>query len=284
MIHGVELPELDTYNEVLHNELKKLFRDFAQHSGDMFFQLGCINVIDRTKTKQIKSDGWSAEIVKKKTYQHSEFLERYDMSPSRREHMPNATIQLDLTKTLPELKSDFSSSWKRYLNKAKKQALVFAEATEKEWEKFRDVRYAMAFDKGFYVVPKEEFLQLMKYLSETKQWTLLLAKKWSAIVSGNVVLFVDDMLLYLYGATDRSFGHIGGHYWLMYETMRRWRDHHFKIFDLFGIAPPGEETGHHLEWVTRFKQSFGGTTISYVGNYDVVFNRFLYKTFKLLKR
>jgi len=34
------------------------------------------------------------------------------------------------------------------------------------------------------------------------------------------VLYVDDMLLYLYGATDRSFGHIGGHYRLMYETMR----------------------------------------------------------------
>lgn len=42
----------------------------------------------------------------------------------------------------------------------------------------------------------------------------------------------------------------------MYETMRWARDHHFSTFDLLGVAPPGEEQGHDLEGVTRFKQTF----------------------------
>jgi lipid II:glycine glycyltransferase (peptidoglycan interpeptide bridge formation enzyme) len=271
------------YDTHIANDIQRLLRDYSW-SGDIFFQFWCVDKLGDIATKELKKWSGAQEFVNKKKYLNSQFLERYNWKPSWREHMPDATIQLDLTNTLPELKKDFSSSWKRYLNKAKKQELTFHEATEKEREKFRNVRYAMAYDKGFSVVPKEQFLLLMKYLIQTKQWTLLLSKKWSSIVSGNVLLFHGDELIYLYGATDRSFWHIGSHYRLMYETMRRWRDHDFLLFDLLWVAPPGAQEGHYLEWVTRFKQSFGWKTISYVWNYDVVCNNLLYNTFKILKR
>jgi hypothetical protein len=55
MIHGVQLPELDAYNEDMHAELRKLSRDFAHSSGDIFFQLGCINTLQKKATKTIKA-------------------------------------------------------------------------------------------------------------------------------------------------------------------------------------------------------------------------------------
>jgi len=283
MVHGVQLWAYDMYSKDLSNDIQRLKRDYSG-SGDIFLQLWCVDELGDIATKKLKKWTASQDFLNKKKYVNSQFLERYNRKPSWREHMPDTTIQIDLWKTLPDLKKDFSSSWKRYFNKAKKQDLTFHESTPKEWEKFRQMRYAMAYDKGFHVVPQDKFLALMKYLTETKQWTLLLSKKWHSIVSGNVLLFHWDELIYLYWATDRSFWHIGSHYWLMYETMSRWRSHGFMVFDLLWVAPPGAHEWHYLEWVTRFKQSFGGKTISYLWNYDIIFSSFLYKTFKILKR
>lgn len=284
MVHGVKWWDLLYHNDEIVTTLHHIQRDFGSTRGDIFFQFGSTDVLDTTITSKLKNTDILMKITQKKTYQTSQLRERYNLQPSWREHMPNATIILDLTKTLPDLKTDFSSSGKRYFNKAKKQGFDFVVATEKERGKFRDVRYTMSYDKWFHIINKDLFIQLMHYLTESKQWNLVLAKKNNEIVSGSVLLFLDDMLIYLYGATDRSYGNIWSHYRLMYETMRRGRDHHFKHFDLLGVAPPGEEEWHDLQGVTRFKQAFGGETISYVGNYDLVFNKLLYRVAKRIKK
>lgn len=51
-------------------------------------------------------------------------------------------------------------------------------------------------------------MALMSYLIETKQGNLFLAKKGKDIVSGSIILTYEKDLIYLYGATDRSFGAI----------------------------------------------------------------------------
>jgi peptidoglycan pentaglycine glycine transferase (the first glycine) len=87
----------------------------------------------------------------------------------------------------------------------------------------------------------------------------------------------------LYGATDRSYGDIGAHYWLTDKICSRAKQHGFVDFDLLGIAPFGYPK-HHLAGVSRFKQSFGGGAISYLGNFDYIFNPLLYNAFKILKQ
>ena len=189
----------------------------------MFFQCGIVDILSKNKTKRLKDSKVIEEIKKRRIYQRSNMRERYDMKPSFREHMPDATLVLDLTLSAIEMKQEFSKSCKRFLNKAKKAELSFARATEKEWKDFWKIWYTMAYDKGFSILPEDTFLALMHYLVETKQGDLFLVKKGKKIVSGSVVLFFKDekYLVYLYGATDRSFGDIGAHYRLQYEIMKR---------------------------------------------------------------
>lgn len=130
--------------------------------------------------------------------------ERYSLEPSRREHMPNATIILDLKKE--PTKSGLSSSGKRYYNKGQKAGLEFVElTTKKQREQYRDMRYTMAYDKRFAVVPKETFIQLMTYLTKEKKGVLFAAMKEKEIVSGALYLYYGKQMVYLYGSTDRSF-------------------------------------------------------------------------------
>ena len=133
------------------------------------------------------------------------------------------------------------------------------------------------------MLPKEQFVALIEMLHQEQQGQLFLAMKDDVIVAGSLMLFYGKQMVYLYGATDRSFGNIGAHYRLTYEIMQ-WGHRAKKTqLDLLGIAPVGFEEEHYLSGVTRFKQSFGGTTISYVGNYDLVFSPVLYKTFKFMR-
>ena len=53
--------------------------------------------------------------------------------------------------------------------------------------------------------------------------------------------------------------------------------------DLLGVAPLGSGPDHSLAGVTRFKEGFGGVRKEYVGSYDLLFNRTLYKAFRLMK-
>lgn len=104
-------------------------------------------MIDKQSTKELKEKKAIKETtdVRLKAQQH--ILKWYDMQPSWREHMPNATIVLDLTKNATALKSDFSSSGKRFLNKAKKADLEVAIADKKDWKPFRRMRYKTSYDK-----------------------------------------------------------------------------------------------------------------------------------------
>lgn len=281
MVHGMERGDLLYFNEEIKKELARVRRDFWKSWGDMFFQFGIVDSLSKNKTKRLKEEKVLEELRKRRVYQQSNMLERYNLRPSEREHMPTATLILDLTLGALDMKADFSKSCKRFLNKAKRADLSFYRAEKRERKKFRQVRYTMAYDKGFSILSEEMFLHLMEYLIETKQGDLFLIKQGSKIVSGSIVLFFEEELIYLYGATDRSFGAIGAHYRLQYEIMKRWHQHKYKTMDLLGVAPPGFELGHHLEWVTRFKQSFGWTTISYGGNYDLIFNTLWYKAFQL---
>lgn len=282
MVHGVELDSYDEYSSKLKDIMLHLERDYKKDRWDMFFQIGLVDELWRYPTDQVKDDTVTKDAIKKRKYLQSDLRQRYKLKPSRREHMPDTTIVLDVETA--KAVSSLSSSGKRYVNKGKKAWLTFQQRTKKaDREAYRAMRYAMAYDKRFNVIPQETFLDLMNYLKNEKKGALFTAEQDGEIVSGAVYLYYGKQLVYLYGATDRSFGSIGAQYRLTHEIVKRWADNVYTSLDLLGVAPVGWEEWHQLEGVTRFKQAFGGETISYVGNYDLIFNSVAYKGFKLVR-
>ena len=283
MLHGFSLPTWEQYTQEFHEVLTQLKRDYGKGFGDLFFQLGIVNVFDSRPTSQVKTPETRTALLTQRHAIEQNFKTWYDLVPSWREHMPQATIVLDLTQTHAQRTQDLSDSGKRYLNKGKKAELEFVQATDADWGPFWDVRYTTAFDKGFAVVPKEHFLRLRDFLVSEKQGALFLLKQGNEIVSGSVCLFREKTCVYLYGATARAYGDIGAHYLLNRQIMERAKAAHFTTYDLLGVSPVGEEQTHSLGGVTRFKQAFGGTTLSYIGNMDILLNPLMYKSYKLWK-
>lgn len=284
MVHGLTITSHDVFSDEFKQMLVQLKRDYAKWFWDLFFQLGIVNAFDTRPTSQVKEPAVRTELLTQRKTIQQNFKTRYDLIPSWREHMPQATLTLDLSLSKEQRTQDLSDSGKRYINKGKKAELEFVQATDADWEVFWDVRYTTAYDKGFAVVPKEQFLRLKDFLKSEKQGDLFLLKHGQDVVSGSVCLFRDKTLIYLYGATARAYGDIGAHYRLNRQIMERAKAQHFTTYDLLWVSPVGEEQTHALWWVTRFKQAFGGTTISYVGNMDILLNSMMYKAYKMWKK
>lgn len=280
MVHGVSIWDMTYFNDQFKKDIAYIQRDFGKSSTDMFFQLWFVDVFATHQTSEIKeSQELQQEVVTKRDYIASDLWQRYDMKHTVREHMPEATIVLDLRNDKTDFKDWLSSSWKRYVNKWAKAWLTFEVAQESDREAYRELRYKMSYDKRFSVQPKDIFLHLMNYLTETKQWVLLLAKKDGDIVSGMVCLTSKKSVYYLYGATDRAYWSIWAQYWLTLEVMHYFSDLWYKTLDLLGVAPTGSHD-HYLTGVTRYKQAFWWRTVEYVWNYDLVLNRWLYRAWK----
>jgi lipid II:glycine glycyltransferase (peptidoglycan interpeptide bridge formation enzyme) len=278
MVHGIELENVNTYDAQIADGLKRLKRDFWKHWWDMMFQLGIVNTLESLPTNDYKNPEVIEQNKKTRSEIQSDYKTRYNLTPTLREHMPEATVVLDLYLEDSLRQKSYSESGRRYINKAKRAELSFAVATAEEWKLFYDMWYTTAFDKGFWVIPRAEYDHLIEFLTIEKRWQLFLAKKGQEIVSGSICLLDGKNMTYLYGATDRSYGDIGGHYWLTDQIASRAHDQGYMSLDLLGIAPLWHPE-HHLAGVSRFKQAFGGQTISYIGNYDCVFNGMLYKGF-----
>ncbi len=327
MVHWVQWIDLKNPDEALVQELTRIQRDHNKSRGDIFFQFGCLDTLRSGTTNEIKKDAeLVAALVQQKIELNQAMRDRYQLLPAWREHMPDTTVQLPLTEGITQIRKWYSSSGKRYINKAKKEDLSFEIATsEATWKTFWAIRYSMAYDKWFAIVPEEVFIDLMYYLTESGQGRLMLARKGNRIVSGSVVLSLEKgnktqetrlkkqegrtwdkwkkitpnpslekrgawggsstakQLIYLYGATNREYGNIWGHYRLTDQILKRWSQQWYEYYDLLWVAPPGDEH-HYLSGVTRFKQAFGGNTIYSAWNYDSIYNAKLYRAMQVMKK
>lgn len=247
---------------------------------DFLLQLWCTNILDASSTTLIKQQDTRDRLREIRETLQSRLLWEYNLEQWLRTHMPDATILLDLTLDEKAYRKQLSTSGKRYINKWKKAGLEVVQASKQQREQFWEVRYKTWYDKWFNVLPKQQFLRLRDFCMVEEVWTLFVWLKDGIVVTGGVYLKYWKQLIYLYGATDRSWWGIWAQYRLTDQIIRWWNEQNYRSMDLLGVAPVGFESWHSWAWVTRFKQAFGGQTVSYRGSYDIVFNSWVMKAFE----
>lgn len=294
MVQWLSWVDLKPWETSFVTEVTRIQRDYNKHRWDIFFQFWFLDPVWSWDTTVLKTDeALVQKLTEEREKQDTRMRDQYQLLPSWREHMPDTTIQIPLWEGLQAIRSWYSKSGKRYINKAKKEELSYEIAESKDREKFREIRYTMSYDKWFAIIPKDTFIKLMEYLIENNLWRLMLAKKGRKIVCGSVVLEYKEeknkrgkegekQLIYLYGATSREYGNIGGHYRLTDQILKRWAHEWYVSYDMLGVAPPWVDS-HYLSGVTRFKQAFGWETVYSIWNYDSVYNPKLYRAMQVLK-
>ena len=68
---------------------------------------------------------------------------------------------------------------------------------------------------------------------------------------------------------------------LQWRQIQKAKELGFKYYDFWGVAPDKASDNHPWTGITRFKKSFGGQGISYVGAYDLILDTVWYKIYKI---
>ena len=137
--------------------------------------------------------------------------------------------------------------------------------------------------KGFAVQSRDCYDSLRDYLLDSGQWNLYVVRDGDIIIAGAVCVMVDDVYVYLYGATRRAIGNLG-HAQLLHWIIIQWaREQWYKYYDLLGCSA-GSLQQHHLDGVTQFKSGFGGKKIEYVGTYDFPLSNWKYEMFRRYRK
>ncbi len=269
---GVKFPDIEKKKFYINEELDRVKRDIKHGMTDIFLQIWITNHI------RVSENTW-----KNRKELEKRILSNCSLKTSFRENMPLATIVIDLNQDLEILWKKINKSGRRHIRRWEKYNLVFKSAEWDEIKQFYDLWNRTSNFKWFNIWPEKEYNRLIKFIKKEKRGDLFLVKKGKDIVSGSIMLYDKDEAYYLYGATNRDLWNLWWHYFLKWEINKYLKEKNFKLIDLLWVAPKGYKN-HHLWWVSQFKEALGGKHIEYWGNYDLVFNKMLYQTFKMIRK
>jgi hypothetical protein len=134
------------------------------HRGDMFVQLG---IVDELMSFSIRRPV-RMETVANQRNDIAVYMRSLGLQPSRKEHMPLATIRTPLM-SRDDLYESFHKEHRRYIRKAMKYDYDFCADVRDEglWDDFYEVWSAMGSAKDIGIMSRDHFLTMMRYLTQS---------------------------------------------------------------------------------------------------------------------
>ena len=109
-------------------------------------------------------------------------------------------------------------------------------------------------------------------------------KESEVILSSIITVKYNDKVWTIHGGNTTKLRHLNSNYWLYYTIIKDAHENGYKIIDFFGTsgeANPSKEDS--IYGIHNFKKRLGGEYIEFIGEYDLVINKFMYNTYHYLK-
>jgi lipid II:glycine glycyltransferase (peptidoglycan interpeptide bridge formation enzyme) len=194
---------------------------------------------------------------------------------------PSKTILLDLTKSEDEILEEMHPKTRYNIRLAEKRGVrVKISQSDEEIEIFLKILEKTAKRDKFKPHPPFYYRKLLKF--DKNFIKLFLAEYQEKIIAGNLMVFFNDTVTYLHGASDNQFRNVMAPYLLHWIAIKEAKRLCFKYYDFWGVD--------EKKWpgVTRFKKGFvsskTGIEISYPGTFDLAFNKLWYRLYILGKK
>lgn len=202
-------------------------------------------------------------------------------------------------KTMDEIMKNFKTSVRTCMRKIEKYPLITEEVSEENLDDFKKVMEHTAerqnhFDrsKDYYRTLQREFknrckmlivyLDVPTYLKENQEDKLYDEVKKEELLklplAAAVFLMDKERVNYVYGGSIRKYMLLSGPYKYQYDMLKYAIQNNYKIYDFGGISGNFDKTDQHYG-IYGFKKAFRGYIVEYIGEFDLIINKFYYKTY-----
>jgi lipid II:glycine glycyltransferase (peptidoglycan interpeptide bridge formation enzyme) len=191
------------------------------------------------------------------------------------------TFQIDLTPSEEDLMKSFSSKTRYNIRVAERNGVVVEEDnSDKAFERYLGLTRETIKRQGFYAHTEKYHRLMWKYLNEE-----LRAKKeepvahlFTATYQGEIIttwiLFSwKNFLYYPYGASTEEHKNVMANNLMLWEAIKFGKKNSLTTFDLWG-----REEGKGF---TKFKEGYNPKVIEFLGTWDLVINKPMYRLYKI---
>ncbi len=197
---------------------------------------------------------------------------------------PKKTLVLNLIKPEEQLLKEMKQKTRYNIRLAERKGVKIAMSKnfESDFKEFWNIMKITSKRNKFGLHPKNYYKQMLDIKFDKKnndlKIKLFLAKYNDKIIAVDIVSFFGDTATYLHGASLNEFRNTMAPNLLQWEVIKLSKTQGYKYYDFYGID--------EKKWigVTKFKKGFGGNEINYLGTYDLIYNKFLYNIYILLRK
>ncbi|HAB66812.1 MAG TPA: hypothetical protein DCE23_05545 [Firmicutes bacterium] len=201
-------------------------------------------------------------------------------------------------KTYDEVFASFSSKGRNHIRKACKYPFIVKDVNEENLKDFKEITEHTAerhnhFDRttdyykslidGFSPENRIRifvlYLDKKKYLkdfTDDKMYEEIKKEEQDLIPISCAMFIMDkDVVNYVYSGSYSKYNYFNASYMIQNEMIKWATEKHYKTYDFGGISGNFELDSQDYG-VYAFKKNFNGRVIEYIGEYDLVINKFFY--------
>jgi peptidoglycan pentaglycine glycine transferase (the first glycine) len=190
---------------------------------------------------------------------------------------PRCVFRLDIAPSEDDLLKAMDQKTRYNIRLAEKKGVVIRPVQEQsDLDTFYRILVETARRDGFLIRPLRYFADIAEHLGSRGQARYFLAEADGRAIAGALLLTIGPVAWYAYGASANQDRHLMPNH-LMQWTLIRWaKDHGCRLYD-FRAVPCDISSEHPLYGLFRFKKGFGGTLTKFIGEFDRVYNPWIYR-------
>jgi len=184
------------------------------------------------------------------------------------------TFWIDLTPAEEDLMKSFSSKTRYNIRVAERNGVTVKEDnSDTAFNKYLELTAETVHRQGFFAHTRRYHKLMWEVLKRAGIAHLLVAKYEGEIITTWILFKWGDFLYYPYGASTEKYKNVMANNLMMWEAIKFGKKLGLTTFDLWG-----REEGKGF---TKFKEGYSPRVVEFLGTWDLVINKHLYRVYKL---
>jgi lipid II:glycine glycyltransferase (peptidoglycan interpeptide bridge formation enzyme) len=187
------------------------------------------------------------------------------------------TFQIDLSPSETDLMKCFSSKTRYNIRLAERKGVKVSEDnSDKAFQRYLDLTSETVSRQGFFAHSEKYHRLMWSFLKEKGIAHLFTATYRGKIITTWIVFVWKNFLYYPYGASTEEHKEVMANNLMMWEVIKFGKKLSLSTFDLWG-----REEGKGF---TKFKEGYNPKVVEFVGTWDLIINKPVYKIYLLAEK
>lgn len=189
---------------------------------------------------------------------------------------PAFVFRLDITPSEEQLLNNMHAKTRYNIRLAEKKGVQIRTAAGiHDLRSFYDVLVETAERDRFLIRGYEYFEMIWEHMVGNGLGEIFLAEWEGKIIAATLAMCMGDKAWYLYGASSNRYRNVMPNYLIQWSMIRWARQKGCTLYDFRGVSGDLDES-NPLYGLYKFKKGFNGQFTEFVGDWDIVYDRYFY--------